>query len=90
MRPNHLTSTEDGSCLNQDPIGNNDLARKAEVADSTASAFFDKEFKGHDKYRAMCRDRSLLIPALKLLNGEVQPYSLYGGRPPGEGKGGDE
>ena len=34
----------DGSCLNLEPIGNNELARLAEVDQSTASAFFNREF----------------------------------------------
>jgi hypothetical protein len=74
----------DGSCLNQEPIGSNDLARKAEVSESTASAFFAKEFKGHDKYRAMCRDNSSLVAALKILNQDFAPHHLFGRRPPGE------
>lgn len=73
-----------GSCLNYDPIGNNDLARQAEVAESTASAFFEKAFQGHDQYRALCRKKSELVAALKMLNGDYSPHILYGGSPPGE------
>ena len=80
----------DGGCLNQEPIGVNQLARAADVASSTASTFFDKEFKGHDKYTALCRDASGLVAALKLLNGEFAPHDLYGGRPPNEDDRDDE
>ena len=51
----------DGSCLNLDPIGNNELARLAGVSESTASAFFNKEFDGHTKYRAVCTDATRLV-----------------------------
>jgi hypothetical protein len=72
----------DGGCLNLEPIGNNELARLAEVAKRTASAFFDKEFQGHAKYKALCADSGRLVAALKLLNGEYAPHLLYGKNPP--------
>ena len=75
---------EKGSCMNPEPIGNNDLARKAGVEESTASAFFKKEFKGYSKYRACCGDVGRLADALTALNGEFSPHDLYGRRPPGE------
>jgi hypothetical protein len=78
-------SYADGSCLNQDPIGNNELARMAGVAESTASSFFTKEFKGRSQYQAACRDVSLLVAMLKVLNSEFSPHHLYGRTPPGEG-----
>jgi len=74
----------DGSCLNLEPVGNNELARLAEVSESTASAFFNKQFGGHTKYRAMCSDATRLIAALKLLNQEFSPHHLFGAKPPGE------
>jgi hypothetical protein len=74
----------DGGYLNQDPIGNNELARLAGVAKRTASAFFSKEFQGHRKYKALCTDAGRLASALKLLNGEFAPHVLYGSKPPGE------
>ena len=80
----------DGGCLNPEPIGNNDLARKAEVSDSTASAFFTKEFGGHTKYRALCGDAKRLVGSLKLLNQEYSPHDLYGRKPPGEDDRDDE
>jgi hypothetical protein len=70
-------------CL--EPIGNNELARKARVAISTVSAFFKKEFQGHDKYRAACNKPGLLAASLKALRGEFSPHHLYGNTPPGEG-----
>jgi hypothetical protein len=72
----------DGGCLNLEPIGNNELARLAGVAKRTASAFFDKEFQGHGKYKAVCSDVGRLVAALKLLNGEFAPHLLYGNKPP--------
>jgi hypothetical protein len=71
----------DGGCLNLEPIGNNELARLAEVSDSTASAFFNKKFNagqkgGHAKYRAACGDLSRLIKSLKALNHEFDPHHV--------------
>jgi|GEM_PF-2321441 len=74
----------DGGCLNDEPIRNNELARMAEVSRSTASAFFDKHFGGHLKYRAVCADAGLLVASLKLLNNEYSPLHLFGANPPGE------
>lgn len=72
----------DGGVLNQEPIGNNELGRKADVDRATASAFFRKEFKGHDKYKVICRDARRLAFSLKQLNGEFAADVLYGARPP--------
>jgi hypothetical protein len=80
----------DGGCLNQEPIGNNALARAAVVSKSTASAFFRGKFQGHDKYKALCRDTTRLVAALKLLNGEYAPHCLYGPRPADEDDRDDE
>jgi hypothetical protein len=74
----------DGGCLNLEPIGNNELAAAADVSPSTASAFFNKQFEGHTKYKALCRDSVRLSAALKLLNNEFAPHNLYGRRPAGE------
>jgi len=74
----------DGSCLNLEPIGNNELARKADVWPSTASAFFKKKFKGHLRYRTICRDAGNLADALKVLNNEFSPHELHGRRPASE------
>jgi hypothetical protein len=68
----------DGGCLNLAPIGNNELAKAAGVSPSTASAFFSDKFQGHTNYKALCRDASKLLAALKLLNDEFAPYHLLG------------
>lgn len=80
----------DGGCLNHEPIGNNDLARLAAVSTSTASAFFTNEFKGHTRYKVLCRDAGGLVVALKLLNDGYSPHELYGRRPADEDDRADE
>ena len=75
---------DNGSCKNLEPIGNNEVAREAVVAISTASAFFKKRFRGHTKYKALCRRVGELARSLKLLNGEYSPHDLYGRHPAGE------
>lgn len=67
------------SCLKTDPVGNNELARMAKVAESTASKFFSTEFGGRDKYLRACRNTTALIASLKTLNGEFQPRHMLGG-----------
>jgi hypothetical protein len=79
-----------GSCLNLEPIGNNDLARLAGVAESTASDFFKEEFRGHAQYRNTCPNVTGLVMALKILNGEYSPHILYGTKPPREDECDDE
>jgi hypothetical protein len=74
----------DGGCPNLEPIGNNKLARLAKVDRATASAFFKDQFGGHAKYKSICTDKTALIGALKLLNGEYTPGRLYGAIPPAE------
>ena len=85
---------QDGSCLNQEPIGVRELNRQANVSASTVSAFFNKKYgkgegrkkkDGHKRYCNMCRDTSKLIMSLKMLNDEYSPSLLYGDNPPGEG-----
>jgi hypothetical protein len=73
-----------GSCLNQEPIGNNELARQAEVDKATASAFFKKQFKGHGNYKVVCAKNGQLLVALMLLNGDFPVHILYGTKPPRE------
>lgn len=80
----------DGGCLNLEPIGNNELARLAGVSESTASAFFNKQFDGHTKYRAICGDATRLVAAIKLLNQEFAPHHLFGSKPPDEGERDDD
>ena len=90
---------QDGSCLNQEPIGVRELSRQADVSESTVSAFFNKQYgkgegrkkkDGHNRYRNMCRDTKRLIASLKMLNGEYSPSLLYGDNPPGEGSRDDD
>ncbi|MFH1998899.1 MAG: hypothetical protein ABIK28_04415 [Planctomycetota bacterium] len=71
------------SCLNFEPIGVNELARKAEVSSSSVSIFFKKEFHGRDNYRRACGNNQSLISALKILNQEFSPFILYGSTPTG-------
>ncbi|MBW3597506.1 MAG: hypothetical protein KY475_09560 [Planctomycetes bacterium] len=75
-----------GSCLNQEPIANNALARLAGVAKSSASEFFKDEFKGYGLYRRNCQDITTLVGMLKMVNGEFRAFELYGHCPPGEGE----
>jgi hypothetical protein len=77
-------------CLNPTPIGVRALAEKADVSKDSAFCFFKKEFDGHLKYRAACADTSLLLAALKMLNGEYAPHCLYGRTPSGEGRNDEE
>ena len=85
----------ESSCLKHDAIGNNELARLADVSESTASAFFNREFNagkpgGFSKYRAACSDSARIIAALKLLNQEYSPHHLFGASPPGDAERDDE
>lgn len=72
------------SCLNLEPIGNNELARLAEVDRSTASAFMKKHFGGHDKYRWICvNDSARLSAMICVLSGDAERKGLsYFGRNP--------
>ena len=67
----------DGGCLNFEPIGNNDLATLADVGKATASAFFDKQFDGHQKYKVACQRPETLTLSLRMLNDEFAPKLLY-------------
>jgi hypothetical protein len=73
---------ETGSCLNQEPIGNNELAKLAEVSTGTASAFFRKQFDGHSLYVTLCADRGKLLIALRILNNDITPKILTQQLPP--------
>jgi hypothetical protein len=72
------------SCINQEPIGNNELSTKAVVSKGTASNFFKIEFGNHSKYRKMCLDIQRLTGALKALNGEFRPKDFQNARTPEE------
>ena len=81
----------DGSCLNLESVGNNELARLADVSKASASDFFTQEFGGHTKYKnGYCTDASRLAAALKQLNGEYSADMLFGGTPPSEKEPDDE
>lgn len=74
-----------GGAASAEPINNNELARQAEVSVSTASAFFDREFKGHAEYKAVCRrNTSGLVLVLRKLNDELPGHVLLYGRRPGD------
>jgi hypothetical protein len=81
---------DNGGCLNLAPVGNNQLARLAGVVKRTASAFFEREFKGHANYRALCNDAHRLVAALKALNGEFRPHHFCDARTPDESEKEDE
>ena len=77
----------DDGALNQEPIGNNALAKLAgETSPSTASNFFKKQFGGHKNYEAACRRdfNGCVLPVLKSLNGDYSMKDTYGKSPPGE------
>jgi hypothetical protein len=80
-----------GSCLNQEPIGVNELADKAEVAPSSVTYFFNKQYggpdreRGHAKYKVVCRDTGRLGESLMVLAEDFCPFHLYGRNPPNEG-----
>jgi hypothetical protein len=78
---------DDGGCLNMEPIGNNELARQAEVDRHTASDFFKAHFEGHAAYKAACvnRERQWKIrEQLKVLNGDFTVFRSLNGEPSGE------
>ena len=81
---------QDESCLNLEPIGGNELARKAKTGKGSVSRFFKKQFGGHGQYRAACRDKVKLAASLRLLNDEFAPKHLFGKTPPTEGRDADD
>lgn len=74
LTAHHSYSTD--SCLVDEPIGCNELARQASAAPSTASAFFKDQFGGWQEYRELCGNKTSLLAALKLLNDEFTPRHL--------------
>ncbi len=52
---------ENGSVLNWEPIGCNELARNADVAASIVSDFFKKWFESHSRYKISCQDQTVRI-----------------------------
>ena len=83
-----------GGCLNFEAIGSNALARQANVSTGSASGFFQRRFKGHRKYKlVICRDATLLVNALKMLNRDFSPWILWAPKdedPPDERKDKDD
>ena len=65
-----------GTILNLEPIGNNALALKAGVSNSTASDFFEKCFKGHGTYSRLCQNLKTLEFHLQRINGDLPPELL--------------
>jgi hypothetical protein len=77
----------DGGCLNLEPIGNNELARLAEVGTATATRFFGTWFDGHSRYCGICRrNTSKLVDTIKAMRGEFVPSREpnYGAVPPAD------
>ena len=70
---------ENGSCINVEPIGCGELAKKTKVAKSTASRFFKKEFQGYKNYKVHCKTNKI-AQSLKLLNKDLAPHILLGKR----------
>jgi hypothetical protein len=75
----------DGSCLNIEPIGVNELSRRltrgksSGVAVASVSRFFRDEFGGHSRYANWyCGDDPRLIAALKKLNDDYTVDLLFG------------
>jgi len=58
-------------------VGVNKLARHLNLSPSTVSAFFKKEFNGHDKYKIACGNLGNLANSLKILNGDLSPHILF-------------
>ena len=76
-------------CLNLEPIGNNELARLAEVSTSTVSLFIKQQFAekdasqgvGRQKYRAACSNGYRLAVAIKKIRDELTPTMLWNSLP---------
>jgi hypothetical protein len=79
---------DNGSALNLEPIGVNELARTAEVSNSTVSEFFKEQFgeKGHAAYATACGDAGRLVGCLRTLRGEWCPKLLLENIPSPEAK----
>ncbi len=67
------------TCSKLEPIGVNELARQRKISRSTVSAFFRKQYKGHQQYRTFCHDPSRLVASLQLLRREMPPSILAHG-----------
>jgi len=70
---------ENDICTSFAPLSCTDLGSSLNLSKNTASLFFLKKFKGHQKYVNMCSDSSLLNTAMKMLSGEASfPHILLG------------
>lgn len=67
----------DNDGFNAEPIGNNDLARRAAVANRTASAFFKKHFGSHKRYKIFCVDPQRIQVCLRQMDGGISPKDLF-------------
>ena len=66
---------KNGHCNKMDPVGNNELARLADVSIGSATNFFKRHFECHKKYKIQCQNKS--IPkAMEILNSEIRPSIL--------------
>ena len=73
---------ENGKCCNSDPIGCNELARKAEVSKDRASVFFKKWFGRHGDYKAVCRrDPDSLDVKIAKMNTDLLLRESFGSTP---------
>jgi hypothetical protein len=73
---------DDGGCMNTEPIGVNELQRRADVGQGTASRFFVSEFGGRGKYVTVCQTPSTLSTLLKGISGEARAREFLRGRDP--------
>ena len=68
---------DNGWATVHDSIGSNELARAAEVSNSTTSDFFKKEFGGHQKYKTTClQNWTKIVEKLCGLNEDHTPELL--------------
>jgi len=65
-----------GNISNPEPIGVNELFKRADVASGTVSKFFQAKYGNHADYKRMCHDRDTLVTSLKILNGDLTPKLL--------------
>jgi hypothetical protein len=69
---------DNGWFENDEPIGVNELARRADVSKSTASLFLHNMFGSHARYKRVCQDKAKLRLLLRELNGEHPICHLLG------------
>lgn len=74
----------DGGCDCFIPVGSNELARLANIPKRNCTTFFEKYFRGHDKYLQLCGRKENLIASLRTLNSEFRPSDFLITRTPEE------